>query len=229
MAMVSCSQEEANQSASATSNSSLASRTATDPAANANNPYDEVGRIHNQLFDAYFSQDTLVKSVEGISADVEAIALDDKDFPDLVGASATRNTVSRLYNLVGRESTAVSDAIGNSTLSAYAKSGLQHFCDQIVLLNSTTDEFDDMYTLIETYETQVSQDTVLTATDKKKILTVASITRYSTYKAKKKPKKNTDSDWDMMGFGLAGSIEGIENSPAEAIINALSAKILQNQ
>ncbi|WP_199117783.1 hypothetical protein [Pedobacter sp. ASV28] len=210
------------------SESSSFSLTATDPS-NSDNPFDEIGRVHNQLFDTYFANTTHDKSVAGIATEVEMIASANHAFQNIHGAGTNRNTMANLQSLVGNEITAVSDAISKSSISQYAKASLQDFCSKVITLNSSVDDFAPLYTLIKNYEVQTLQDNELTPVEKEKILTVTSITRYSTYKGKKKPKKNTDSDWDMMIFGLAGSIGGAENSPAEAIVNALSAKILQNK
>ncbi|WP_199117782.1 hypothetical protein [Pedobacter sp. ASV28] len=235
LALVSCAKE--NTTLSAQHDLSLSSKielsnsaiVAVDPARNPNNPFDEVGKVHDQLFEAYFAMTTHDKSIAGIAAEVESLAAASHAFSGIRGASTSRNTAAKLQSLVGTETTAVSDAINKSSLSQYAKSSLQNFCDKIVVLYPSVDEFDPLFTFIANYESQLAGDSKLTPVEREKILTVTSITRYSTYKGKKKPKKNNDSDWDMMGFGLAGSIDGIEKNPAESIITAFSAKVLQNK
>lgn len=214
-----------------TSNSlpSEALRTADNPAGNAANPFDLAGKVHDELFSSYFSEYHSNQSVSGIAADVEALTLANRNFLVLDGANVPRFTADRLQAWTGHESCAVTDAITNSTLSNTAKISLISFTNSLLSMNSSASDYDAFYAFIENYESGVLLDPQLTGAEKERLLTIASICRYSAYRNKKKPKKNTDPDWDMMILSLAGSIDGSERNAAESVVDALTAGIFQNK
>ena len=60
-------------------------------------------------------------------------------------------------------------------------------------------------------------------------MTSTSILRFSAYRAKKKPKKNTDPDWLIWVTHVYGAEEGAEENEAKAIVTALVTGIVSNK
>jgi hypothetical protein len=89
-------------------------------------------------------------------------------------------------------------------------------------------ESDDLYEKVIDYETTVLQNSGFTANDKRVILTTTSITRHSSYLARKKPKKNTDPDWTILIGNIVAAVDGAEDGAANAVVAALVAGIAQN-
>ena len=85
-----------------------------------------------------------------------------------------------------------------------------------------------MYNAVIKYEYTVINNGLITGNDKRIILTTTSILRYSSYRAKKKPKKSTDPDW-LISVGHAfGTEEGAEENTAKAIVEGLVTGIVSN-
>ena len=60
-------------------------------------------------------------------------------------------------------------------------------------------------------------DVSLDEADLKILLTTTSIVRYATHHRKKRPKKNTDPEWDLLIFDMAGACSGARTSTQEAV------------
>lgn len=231
LAFFGCSREDIQTSQSGTdpATASAAFRTTDDPAANDANPFDRTGRVHDELFISYFAQPAPVFSIDNVAAQVEALALANAGFQDLEGAGDTRNAAANAQAWMGHETCGASDAVNASALGAMAKTSLADFTASLLAMNSSVTDYEVFYSFITEYEAAVLNNLQMTAGEKEFILTVTSIGRYSTYRGKKKPKKNTDPDWDMMVLSLAGGIDGAGQSPAASVVNALTAGIVQNQ
>jgi hypothetical protein len=63
--------------------------------------------------------------------------------------------------------------------------------------------------------------------DKQVLLSAAAVVRYVSYERKKRPKKNTDPDWDMMVWRIAGSA-GSLSDVQDAIFYSVICGVLEN-
>ena len=204
-------------------------RTAENPAGNSANPFDLAGQVHDELFVSYFSQPALFFDINGVATKVESLAAANTHFGSLAGAASTRTTATRTQAWIGHETCAATDAVSTASLGQSAKNSMSQFINTLLSMNRTVSDFDSFYTFIESYEAGVLSNPTFTAYEKERLLTMSSICRYSTYRGKKKPKKNTDPEWDHIVFSIAGGIDGGERSAAESVVDALTAGIVQNQ
>src|SRR5690606_5308525 len=136
--------------------------------------------------------------------------------------------ISCVEYIIDHQSTCVFEIISDSNMSRNAKASLNEFTTSFIsLFNHEQDDAILNQTLVA-YERDVLESYLLTEADKEIILTSTSILRYTSYRAKKKPKKNTDPDWTILVGNIASSIEGSYYGPAEAVIRALVTGIAQN-
>lgn len=195
---------------------------------NTKNPYDYVGRIHNEVLDAYFATDSLPVTFSTIVDDVVLKASENVSFSNLdtipyVLSSSAR--ISYIYtNPISCQLGTLLQAISNVKVRLDYGTFIAAFlalCDQ-------KDDYGVLYEIIVNYEAAVLYDTSISEIDKTTILKSTSIARHSAYARKKKPKKNKDPDWAMMVSNVFGGIEGAAESDQEAIVKSLAVGILAN-
>lgn len=113
-------------------------------------------------------------------------------------------------------------------MSAAAKSSLTDFVNSFIVLFDNEYNCEVLYQAVVDYETIVLKDSLLTAKDKRIILTTTSIARHSAYLARKKPKKNTDPDWTILVVNIVAAADGAEYGLAESVTEGLVAGIASN-
>ena len=195
-------------------------------ASNPLNPYDGAGEIHDEILTAYMSAPVLPSTLQDILESVDSIAQLNSRFTGAksLGYSAfTTQQASAILN----DSNAVASAIANSGISSTAKTRLSDFADDYILYCSTSDDYGGLYDFIVDFEDSILSSSLSTA-DKRAVLTVTSVVRYSQFR-RKRPKKNRDLDWEVNMFHLAGAIEGSPTCTATAVSRALSLGIAENR
>lgn len=196
--------------------------------ANSANPYDLAGRLHNELFEAYYSLSSLPATIDSLAIVAEAIGSTNNEFNSLKTTSYVPVSGSRVSYIVSNISTSPNEIIDAAPLSSAAKVSVAGFIDDLLPLYETAESYDAIYNFITNYESGVIQSTQFTTADKEIILTTTSIARYSTYMGRKKPKSTTDADWTIFITNIAGGIEGASNGIAEAIMKAFVTGVAQN-
>ncbi len=196
---------------------------------NDSNPYDEVGRTYDELFDAYFVNGYADTTVSQIVNSVETLATANSRFNSIKTQNYHNVSSTRVQYLVDHPTTSVNDVITASSMSASGKSNLSNFINSYIDFFNIENDCTSIYNKIVAYENEVLVNAALTANDKRIILTTTSVTRYLTYRARKKPKKNTDPDWHIFIGNIVASIEGAEHGSAEAVTMSLVTGIAQNQ
>ena len=206
----------------------MANRTVNLLPGNNDNPYDEAGWLHNELFESYYASGNLPTSISGIANRIETIADANTGFKAI--KTSTYHTVSaeRVQYLLDHERTCVSDVISASSLTSPAKLSLSTFINSLVVVFDTETNCDVLYQFVVDYEKVILNDSLLTAKDKQIMLITTSIARHSAYLAKKKPKKNTDPDWIIFVGNVVAAADGAEYGSAEAVTMALVTGIAQN-
>jgi len=199
-----------------------------DVRANANNPYDYAGRLHNELADSYFASGNLPVTLAGIITRVETLANSNAAFFAIEGNLYQPLSAVRLQYILDNPYVSRTDVIANSALSVKAKSSISTFIDQVLPLCSSNAGYNVIYDFVVAYESTLLSDPMLTSYDKKVLLTTTSIVRYSAHK-RKRPKKNTDLDWELNVTHLVGSLDGSATGTSEAIVEALSLGIVNHQ
>lgn len=198
------------------------------PAYNAN-PHDNAGRIYDELFDAYYDGTSRTKEVDTVIAAVESIAKANTSFIGINGSVYLPLSTERVQYLADRSNGDIAAIVGTSGLSAAAKVSFSNFLISIVALYHSETDALTMYSAVIKYEETVLNSNLLTANDRRVILTTTSIIRYSSSRAKKKPKKNTDPYWIIFVGHVFGTEEGAEENEAKAIIEGLVTGIVSNK
>ncbi len=195
----------------------------------SNNPYDNAGRIYDDLFDEYYNGSIRSKTVVGIITEVTSIANANNAFLANNNSGYQPLSATRIEYLASRNSSDIAGIIGSSNLSLTAKVSFSNFLISLVGLCSTETDAQTMYDEVVKYEEKVLMSSFLGFEDKRIILTTTSIIRYSSYRAKKKPKKNTDPDWLILVTHVFGAEEGAEENSSKAILTGLVTGIVSNK
>jgi len=195
---------------------------------NDRNHFDLAGQIHNELLSIYYEQSPLPGTTEAIAERVEAVAGHNNAFILLKPFAYSPVTGSGLDAMLD-PSYGVSQAIGASRLTPVAKESLLGFVSTLLEYVEKNERFEVIYEFAVNYEASVSVNPLLNEHDKEVILTTASIARHSAHFRKKKPKKNTDPDWDWLTANIIGGTEGANYGTAEAITYALAGGIAENR
>lgn len=226
--LASCSDDNASLQdnagiASFTSHSKIQERTS--PENNAN-PFDRAGKIHNQVLEAYYALP--LPQAQNIPMAADSLAKLNADFNTVKTPSFGSTDPLRVNAIAGSSFTTFETTVGASQMSTYAKASFIDFAEDLMLLYNTEDDYAIVHSFIISYEQDVLADALLNAADKKTILVSTSISRHAAYVSKKKPKKNTDPEWDLMIGHLVGSVEGAGFGMAESITLSLSVGITDN-
>ncbi|MFV8339350.1 hypothetical protein ACNQGL_08755 [Flavobacterium sp. LB3P21] len=225
--IVSCSSD--NESTNSENTTTISAQRVTTLPGNIANPYDEVGWLYNELFDTYFTNGNLGGTVSQIATQVQNIADANTSFNSIKVSPYHNVSSTRVQYLLEHPTTCVSNVISASSMSTGGKSSLANFVNFFIVFLSTENDCDVIYRKVVAYENEVLLNTALTETDKRIIFTTTSVIRHSAYRARKKPKKNTDPDWDIFIGNIIASTEGAEYGSAEAATMALVTGIAQNQ
>lgn len=209
-------------------NKSISNRNTNELPGNIENPYDEAGRIHNELFESYYANSSRPITISGIFDSVATLAAANSNFSAIITTSYNPVSTERIQYILDHKNTCVTEIISNSSLTVDAKLSLTAF------INSFLDTFQNenncvvLYNYVATYEKSVVNNPTLTSRDKQIILITTSIARHTVYLAKKKPKKNTDPDWTVLIGHIMAAVEGAEYGMAESVTEALVTGIASN-
>jgi hypothetical protein len=200
-----------------------------DSAANGDNPYDDVGKLHNAIVAAYYAGSNQPDSLAAIAIQVKAVSDAIPAFTSLSDPFAQNTDVAKVRYILAHPTTCAADIISSSTMSAAGKSNLGDFMTTVVTLMPDDVDYEEFYDFVRAYESSTIADPLLTSDDKRIILITASITRYTVYRAKKKPRKNTDGDWTILIANIVGGIYGADSDIAASITTAITSGIAQNK
>ena len=112
---------------------SIVSRDTNELPGNNDNPYDEAGWLHNELFESYYASGNLSDSISGIVTRVEAIADTNTSFKAIKSSTYHAVSSERVQYILDHKSTCVADIIAGSTLTTGAKVSLSTFINSLVL------------------------------------------------------------------------------------------------
>ncbi|WP_162127490.1 hypothetical protein [Flavobacterium phycosphaerae] len=221
----SCTNEENSQQE--TSSAILMKGSGTLPSNNAN-PHDNAGRIYDAIFDAYYDGSNRPKDAASVITQVETLANANTSFVSL-DAIGSPLEPERIQYLAEKRSVDIGAIIGASNLSPIAKTSFSNFLITMVTLYEAEMDAAKIANAVIKYEETVIGNTLFSEKDERVILTSTSILRFSAYRAKKKPKKNTDPDWLIWVTHVYGAEEGAEENEAKAIVAALVTGIVSNK
>lgn len=195
---------------------------------NMANEFDSSGQLHNEISEAYLAGNTSETTTAAILGRIETIANANSDFNALKTGYYSPST-SRLDYIFSNQYSCYLDIISNSSMSLKGKLSLSEFLASVMLQRDQGQPYEMIYEFIISYESSILADPLLTGSDRRIILTTASITRYSFYFAQKHKKKPRDRDWDISWGNIVAGTEGDESSMAKAIIMSATLGIMSNK
>ncbi|MBA4135341.1 MAG: hypothetical protein C0525_11505 [Flavobacterium sp.] len=207
---------------------SMANRTVNLLPGNIDNPYDEAGWLHNEIFESYYAGGNLANSVLGIANRVEAIAAANTGFNVIKTSTYHPVSPERIEYLLEHKNTCLAEVISASSMTAKAKTSLSNFIISLIAVFDRETNCDVLYKFVADYEKVVLSDSSFTTNDKRIMLITTSIARHSAYLAKKRPKKNTDPDWTILVVNIAAAADGAEYGIAECVTEGLVGGIASN-
>lgn len=197
---------------------------------NQANPYDYVGQLHYELYqDYYASQPDSLLSFEQVLYDVEGIANKNSNFTSIAGINYSFSNVIALEQLLGCKTLCLDIVLAQSSLSTFAQDKTKDFFENFNVLFEKNLESAPVLEYIIQFENEIITSSTLSVSDKSIILSATSIARYSTYESKRRPKKNTDPDWDSLITSLYGAFLGDENSVGDRIVASIVCGIKTNE
>lgn len=196
--------------------------------ANTANPYDNAGQLHNRLLARYYQLSHLSKNPTAILKRVDSLALAETRFQALAGTSYHLPPADRIAYILEKKIGSATYIVNATGLDTGAKTGLSNFISSVVAYSMDKDEYAVVHAYITDYEATLLADKKLSERDRRLLLTVTSIARYSSYEKKRRPKKNLDPDWDVLVGNIIATTDGATLGQAEAIVMALTAGIVEN-
>lgn len=214
---------------SAQNSSTMYRKTNYDPPFNSSNTFDYAGQIHNEILSSYYEHALLPTSLDSIISLVSQIT---KNHPYFANSSNlgldTLSSVQVQFLLSSPKSTLTS-FMDSSTLSETPKNSLKQFILGLLVYVETEESYDSIYAHITDYESSVISNVGYASYEKETILCVTSIVRHSIYMKKKKPKKNTDPDWDWLTTSIVGASARAYGDLSYAIVSSVVGGIIENK
>lgn len=185
------------------------------------NLYDEVGELHNVLFDLYSSPANSPETIESIATEVNQLISNYTNLPQTTIPidSLFSDKLEQFIHYPQQSLDTIVSQIGLSTL---AKSKLLNLIE--ITSGATTTDINEALLEVVAFEEQILSDTILSLGEKEIILTVSSIAKYSLYDN----GDRKDKDWDLSVGNIVATIYGAANSSQDALLFALTSKIYLN-
>ncbi len=200
-----------------------------DPGNNAN-AYDTAGQLHDALFEAYFSSiDQKQQSVVDVVQSITSLAHSNAHFVHLSDTSYVFDSFLRLEAVLKSPNVALTASIDLQIEDPTIALLFKDFLTQFEVHCSSEDDYAVLHAEVVAFEAHILSMPSLTTSDVAQILTTTSVLRYSVARRKKRPKKNTDPEWDLLIANMTGSLEGSSKNMQEAIVFSLVVGILENQ
>lgn len=196
---------------------------------NGLNDYDYAGWLHNAIFEAYYDGTIKDTSLLAIVEQVNRLANENSAFVGLSAVTYNFEDIVKaravLKNPLLVRATSINASLEHSGVAVE----FLEFLDGIELLCRTENDYDVIYAEVIAYEQSVLSDVRISKHDLEIIMTTTSLLRYSTYKRKKRPKKNTDPEWDLLIANVTGAASGSSESVQEAVVLSLVVGIATNK
>lgn len=198
---------------------------ATVLAGNFDNPYDLAGSIHTELFTDYCTSTAPDSSLTVVITDLVKLANANANFRNLSATSYSFTNTQRLERLLVVSDSVLTTSLRIAVSDVSLQMSFENFIKKIMTECGNEASYLALHNEIVSYEDTIMDDISVSASDKKVVLTVTSVLRYKIKRLKKRPKKNTDSDWDLMITTMGAAAEGGKEDLQEAIILSLLAEI----
>jgi hypothetical protein len=200
-------------------NSSSGLKIGDDPR-NDNNPYDVYGALYLSLEAAFITKDTLPKTYVSLVTDLSALIQTDSLFTSI--QEPTYQLLSeRQLNKLQEYLPFYDDFISGTSFSPKEKYYMNVLLRTVAPLYEMDTSYVTIHEAIVGVEVLVATDVVMTSAEKQTVFVLSSLFRHATYAKRKRPKKNTDPEWDLLIVHFLGSVEGLSYGGTSAITGAL--------
>ena len=193
---------------------------------NPQNPYDSIGVFHNDLVASYYAHEVVPTDLDRIIAMIEADALDHPFFLRLAPSGGPFVLSTEVSDVLTDPEPALSGYVGGSVLGSAAQACLHHFVDSVRLFAVTDANYAAFYKYVVDYEAFVISHFLFSQEEKRVLLQITSIARHNAYQKRKRPKKNTDLDWDWLTTCVVGSTAGAYGGEAKGVLTAVVVGVL---
>jgi hypothetical protein len=195
--------------------------------ANPLNPFDIAGQVYTELYAAYYEDDSLVVDLSDVLNRVLLVSAQNESFVSLSTTSHLIDTTT-ISSLLSEISCCSAEIIDNSLATDEAALSFQSFISTLVPFCDEEDDYTIIHSFITSYENIILESKIIPASDKQVVLISTSILRFSSYERKKRPKKNTDPEWDLMIGNIIGSVDGASTGIESAVLKSLTCGIVEN-
>jgi hypothetical protein len=157
---------------------------------NQANPFDAKGKKYYELLDIYLSNNGVPNSIAEISNQIQFVPmnLNSVGYPKRINISIS---LEEITGIAEAPLDNLAEIVGTSFLSAEAKGVLMDFIKS--LIDYKEFEYNAIYDHIVSYETAVTDNTLLNENEKEILLCITTLSRYSLYAE----SKHKDRDWEI--------------------------------
>lgn len=188
---------------------------------NPDNIYDFVGKIHNDILDAYLSRNYTFNTIAEISQKVDSISALNEDFLN-TGSNLPIN-FQEIQEVITDPQIKFNQVVANSSMTNAAKICLSNFMNSILVWE--TNDYSEIHQSIVVFEESVMLNTAFNIDDRRIILTTSSIARYSLYYS----KERKDKDWETSVGNRVGAVIGaVTNSGTAVKKSIVTGLLIQN-
>lgn len=195
------------------------------PPFNSASDYDSAGEVHSEIFQTYYTAASTPTSLDSIIDLVNLKMSEHPYYRALPDFDYHTFSIAEVQGILSNPTHSLSKALDESPLSAYAKTHFQTFLSDLTQHIHNEEDYTLIYDFIVSYESALDKDVQHSQAEKEFLLTVTSIARHSIYHKDKKPKKNTDPDWNWLTTCITGAINGAVFRVPESISLALKTGI----
>ncbi|WP_333696414.1 hypothetical protein [Flavobacterium sp.] len=192
---------------------------------NSSNVYDETGAIFAELFEAYYEHPNLPIQLDSIVTFIDEATSKHPYFLSHSDFDFSLFPTPKIQAILLSPETHLHDALDTSVLSTPAKAAFESFLSTLFLQIESDEKYETVYDSILDYESFVLDEHTYSGTEKKFLLRITSIARHALYHKNKRPKKNTDPDWNWLTTCIVGSVYGLNTDTPTSISVALKTGI----
>lgn len=176
---------------------------------NPKNTFDGAGEIYYEVLESYFANNNTTLNTAEILHEVNSIAEGNSRFVQFKGSIYLTSVPNVVQPIISNPSGSVPYIIHRTGMSPAAKSSLSSFLQHLGNRCKNDNSYDSIYDFIVSYETNVIDNSAFDVREKQIILTTSSISRFATFRKKRKLKKRFDQDWDWLIAGIAAGTDGV--------------------
>lgn len=195
---------------------------------NPDNAFDYAGLVHNEVLYAYYADTILPATADGVIGRVDSIAGLHPYFRGLPAAAYHLVPRGGIEHLSSNGAAGLAAVLEGSPLSPQARNGFRILAGEVLSKVDRGEDYAAIHGLITAYESQTLASPDHTASEKELLLAATSIMRHSAHAKGRRPKKNTDPDWDWLTANIAGAVLGAQYGKEHAVLAALKAGIMEN-